>query len=180
MEKTHTEPRIIPKTWDDAIGIIAGKIDYKRALGVQHPMIGDYELQIPVIRMAYDNFAGQYYGAEPPEHVAADWFTAMGIIALDTAGTFGYEMETAESLLPLLRSKMDDYGYENIARFGLDGILVRMHDKIARLENLVGKKGPRNESVADTLADLIGYSMIGWLDTMGLWTLPLKGSDLLN
>jgi len=75
---------------------------------------------------------------------------------------------------------MDDYGYENIARFGLDGILVRMHDKIARLENLVGKKGPRNESVADTLADLIGYSMIGWLDTMGLWSLPLKGSDLLN
>jgi hypothetical protein len=37
-----------------------------------------------------------------------------------------------------------------------------VHDKIARLENLISKEvDPNNESIYDTVMDIIGYSAIG-------------------
>jgi hypothetical protein len=59
----------------------------------------------------------------------------------------------------LLRSKHADYGSENLLRFGLFGIIVRMYDKLARLENLQNKKNKVNETIRDTLLDLAGYAI---------------------
>jgi len=61
-----------------------------------------------------------------------------------------------------LCNKQRDYGPENILRFGHRGLIVRLHDKVARLENLLKSgKTPENESVADTYLDIVGYSVIG-------------------
>lgn len=58
--------------------------------------------------------------------------------------------------------KQRDYGHENIRRFGRQGLLVRCHDKVARLENLLRSDAtPSNESIEDTLLDVVGYSAIG-------------------
>lgn len=63
--------------------------------------------------------------------------------------------------------KQRDYGHQNIARFGRQGLMVRMHDKVARLENLLSSgRRPNNESIEDNIVDLIGYSCLGimWED----------------
>lgn len=67
----------------------------------------------------------------------------------------------AEEMIDLLCKKQADYGHENILAFGLVGVAVRMHDKIARLENLLNnKKEPANETIVDTYMDLVGYATI--------------------
>ena len=61
----------------------------------------------------------------------------------------------------LLISKQHDYGHNNITAFGLKGVLVRLSDKIERLNNLKNKKSKaKNESLLDTLRDIVGYCVI--------------------
>ena len=62
----------------------------------------------------------------------------------------------------ILCDKQRDYGPNNIARFGQSGLLLRLHDKVARLENLIyNGKDAKNESLHDTYLDIVGYSVIG-------------------
>lgn len=72
----------------------------------------------------------------------------------------------------LLISKQHDYGHGNITSFGLQGVLVRLSDKIERLNNLKSKKSKaKNESVLDTLRDVVGYCVIALMlndETFGL------------
>lgn len=61
----------------------------------------------------------------------------------------------------LLVSKQHDYGHGNITSFGMKGVLVRLSDKVERLINLKSKKSKaQNESVVDTLRDIVGYCVI--------------------
>jgi len=61
----------------------------------------------------------------------------------------------------LLASKQHDYGHGNITAFGMKGVLVRLSDKVERLINLKSKKSKaQNESVLDTLRDIVGYCVI--------------------
>jgi hypothetical protein len=59
----------------------------------------------------------------------------------------------------LLASKQHDYGHGNITAFGMKGVLVRLSDKVERLINLTTKNA-RNESILDTLRDIVGYCVI--------------------
>lgn len=61
----------------------------------------------------------------------------------------------------LLKRKHSDYGNDNLLRFGLFGIVVRMSDKLARIENLISKKtiSVVEETMYDTFLDLAGYSI---------------------
>ena len=61
----------------------------------------------------------------------------------------------------LLARKQHDYGHGNINAFGEFGVLVRLSDKIERYSNLrtLQKQG-RNESIKDTLDDIVGYCVI--------------------
>jgi hypothetical protein len=70
----------------------------------------------------------------------------------------------AQELLDVIISKQKDYGHDNILRFGRIGILVRIHDKIARLENLARRAAePKNESLRDNYMDVINYCAIGMM-----------------
>ena len=61
----------------------------------------------------------------------------------------------------LLVSKQHDYGHGNITSFGLRGVCVRLSDKVERLNNLKAKNSPaKNESLLDTLRDIVGYCVI--------------------
>ena len=70
---------------------------------------------------------------------------------LDTAGN-------------LLLRKHKDYGPKNIAHSPggpLNGLRVRMWDKVARINNLLDSKvAPSNESLRDSFIDLLNYSAI--------------------
>ena len=76
----------------------------------------------------------------------------------------------------LVRKQMD-YGHENIRRFGRIGLIVRMQDKVARLENLIARgahEDPQNESLFDNVVDVMGYSAIGLMWESQTFLLPLK------
>lgn len=77
-------------------------------------------------------------------------------------------------------NKQKDYGHHNIAMFGITGLVIRLHDKIARAENLLKKENMENavagESLYDTFIDIIGYSIIAmmWLDNTFMFELGEK------
>lgn len=84
-------------------------------------------------------------------------------------------MEPVNEILSLLVKKHRDYGPMNIWTFKHHGIVIRMNDKVARLENL-GSTGreTQNESVIDSFQDLAGYSIVGGMLAQDLFLLPLK------
>lgn len=68
--------------------------------------------------------------------------------------------------------KQRDYGHKNISRFGRQGLMVRLHDKVARLENLLSaSREPNNESIEDNVLDLVGYACIGMMWERGTFLL---------
>ena len=91
--------------------------------------------------------------------------------------------ELAEELVQLLTRKQSDYGPHSISRTpggAINGIIVRMHDKISRLVNLVfNKKTNNNESIIDTLLDIAGYAFLAILFLRGKWDKYEKNSRYL-
>jgi rRNA processing protein Gar1 len=73
----------------------------------------------------------------------------------------------------LLLRKHRDYGPHNIGRSPggpLNGLRVRMWDKLARINNLIDKGAePENESLRDSFMDLMNYAAIGLLVIDGRW-----------
>lgn len=74
-----------------------------------------------------------------------------------------YALEAVEVLI----SKHKDYGPSNIASApggALNGLRVRLHDKVARLNNLIDKGvDPMHESLFDTFLDIANYGIIGMM-----------------
>lgn len=73
----------------------------------------------------------------------------------------------------VLLSKHRDYGPKNIALApggALNGLRVRMWDKMARINNLIDKGAdPEHESLKDSFLDLANYSIIAMLVLDGEW-----------
>lgn len=81
-----------------------------------------------------------------------------------------------ELVTETLIKKQNDYGHNNVARFGRQGLLVRVHDKIARLKNLQQPgKAAKNEAITDTYIDIVGYSAIGIMWERNWFLLDLIG-----
>jgi hypothetical protein len=78
-----------------------------------------------------------------------------------------------DELMSLLLSKHKDYGPSNIANApggALNGLRVRMHDKLARINNLVDEnKNPEHESLEDSFKDMANYAIIGMLVLRDKW-----------
>jgi hypothetical protein len=73
----------------------------------------------------------------------------------------------------LLIRKHRDYGPTNISRApggAINGLRVRMHDKMARINHLVDSgKDPENESLRDSFLDLANYAIIGLMVLDEVW-----------
>lgn len=71
-------------------------------------------------------------------------------------------------LMETFAKKRRDYGpttTETFEKFGPVSMLVRMHDKLGRLDNLLGGENtPHYESAEDTLVDLANYCLITLLE----------------
>ena len=75
-------------------------------------------------------------------------------------------------LAEILYKKHQDYGPMNIAGApggAMNGLRVRMYDKLARLSHLGDNDTPNYESIEDTLIDLANYAIIGLLVQRGQW-----------
>jgi len=73
----------------------------------------------------------------------------------------------------LLVRKHADYGPKNISDApggAINGLLVRMHDKMARLKNLhYNNKSANYESIEDTYKDLANYAVIALMVLRDKW-----------
>lgn len=82
-------------------------------------------------------------------------------------------VKISNELLNILFRKHEDYGPMNIAGApggAMNGLRVRMYDKLARLNNLVDSGDtPNYESIEDTLVDLANYAIIGLLVQRNQW-----------
>lgn len=78
-----------------------------------------------------------------------------------------------KELNELLLSKHKDYGPKNISLApggAINGLRVRMHDKLARINNLVDSgASPEHESLEDSFKDMANYAIIGMLVLRGKW-----------
>jgi hypothetical protein len=78
-----------------------------------------------------------------------------------------------DELMSLLLKKHKDYGPKNIADApggALNGLRVRMHDKLARVNNLVDTGNtPQYESLEDSFKDMANYAIIGLLVLRRHW-----------
>ncbi|MCK9327779.1 MAG: hypothetical protein M0P69_19950 [Bacteroidales bacterium] len=79
----------------------------------------------------------------------------------------GIKEATAE-VMHLLLEKNAKYGNNNLTKYGHTGILVRLSDKLSRLENMA-ESGAKNvneynklrESIEDVYKDIAGYGILG-------------------
>jgi hypothetical protein len=77
-----------------------------------------------------------------------------------------------DELYSVLVRKHADYGPLNISGApggAMNGLRVRMYDKLARLSHLGDSDTPNYESVEDTLIDLANYAIIGLLVQRNQW-----------
>jgi hypothetical protein len=126
------------------------------------------------VRNTLDEFIRNLYDRQGGRERAMAWFGCIGADALATASARGITFTVADVHKVLVR-KQRDYGPENIRRFGRQGLMIRLHDKVARLENLDGGgRGPENESIIDTFLDIIGYCTIGIMWERDEFLLPLE------
>lgn len=81
--------------------------------------------------------------------------------------------ETSDVNVRLLLSKHRDYGPRNISESpggALNGLRVRMHDKLARINHLIDTGvDPQHESLYDSFMDLANYALIAQLVIRGEW-----------
>lgn len=96
----------------------------------------------------------------------------------DKDSDFHFDFNTAvrdksEEAIQVLLKKHNDYGPKNISQSPggpMNGLRVRLWDKIARLNNLIDSGvEPENESLYDTFLDICNYGLIGMLIIDDMW-----------
>ena len=163
----------IPTYWDDAAF---------NEVKVICDSLNEDDASLSQIRKHFDLMVDRWFSdiralAAPNSRDAlvADW-QELARLTLQWGSQCHY-MVTLNTLTNTLVKKQRDYGHENIARFGRQGLIIRTHDKLARLENLTKSARSyqaQNESIVDTVLDIAGYSAIGVMWERGTFLLPIK------
>ena len=108
----------------------------------------------------------------------AEVIAAAGVVRLPLPGdgTTQFDRDVRyrfDECLELLLRKHKDYGASNIANAPggpLNGLRVRLHDKMARINHLIDSGGvPSNESLRDSFLDGANYFVIGLMVLDGVW-----------
>ena len=86
----------------------------------------------------------------------------------------GYALPSLDWMVQKLAAKQRAYGCGNILRFGMEGLKVRASDKVERVSNMRAKGlTDEDESLFDSLFDLVGYATIARMLADGTFELPL-------
>ena len=129
-----------------------------------------------LLRKYLDDFISSMYDRPAGRERACAHFSEIGAEAIEVARLRGIPLQL-EHCLQVLIKKQEDYGPDNIRRFGRKGLMVRLHDKVARIENLDARgRKPENESIQDTLLDITNYCAIGIMWERNEFLLPLKSA----
>lgn len=77
--------------------------------------------------------------------------------------------EISDEAFDLGKRKNRDYGSGNLLVFGTIGIIVRIGDKLKRLNTLKNNKAEVDESMTDTLMDIFNYSVYAYMLSKNIW-----------
>lgn len=157
-----------PKTWNEAAEIASS---YIYSVVRDNPSVN-----VGRLRTAHNEFIDNHF-KHPSGHVMIAQWSSMGASALELSNKMGSSI-SQKTLVKTLCKKQHDYGVHNILRFGQQGLLIRVWDKISRLENLERRTtNPQvaDESQIDTMLDIAGYATIGIMLERGWFRLPLLG-----
>jgi hypothetical protein len=156
----------MPETWNESA---------KSAITAVYSVVIPRNDPSPKLLREYlDKFINSLYDRPAGSERACALFSEIGAEAIEIARLRMIPL-SKEHCLNVLVKKQKDYGPENIRRFGRQGLLVRLHDKVARLENLEATgRSPQNESVEDTLLDIANYCAIGIMWERNEFLLPLE------
>ncbi len=158
--------KIKPRTWNESALISVDKI-WEQLPGLN--------ADIQIIRTSFEFLSTSYFDdntSENKENVIELWAT-LGAYAITWGKIKSIEVSKTTLIETLVR-KQRDYGHHNIAKYGRKGLIIRVHDKIARLENLTGRQiEAANEPIQDTILDIAGYSAIGIMWETNTFMLPL-------
>lgn len=114
-------------------------------------------------RSKSDKWGSDPYGSRP---TSKELITSQDRFYLDV-------MSASDEAVEILIKKHEDYGPENISRAPggpINGLTVRLHDKVARLANLLKTGNEANyESMRDTFIDISNYGLIGIMVLDGSW-----------
>lgn len=159
--------KLKPRTWNESASISVDKI-WEQLPGLN--------ADIQIIRTSFEFLSTSYFDDDTPESnnsVIELWVT-LGSYAITWGKIKSIDIPKTKLLETLIR-KQRDYGHHNIAKYGRKGLIIRVHDKIARLENLTGQQiEAANEPIEDTILDIAGYSAIGIMWETGTFLLPLE------
>jgi hypothetical protein len=182
---TVVEETYKPDTWDKAAAAVVFQI-FRFNLAAMN--------SLQDMRTQLDYMISRNVGISPDAWMApdemSDFWKILAAVTRSAAGNSGIEFfginperalepikmkKMVNNIAGLVTRKQRDYGSDNILRFGRLGLLVRVHDKIARLENLAARgTEPNNESISDNYMDVIGYCTVAIMFEHGWFTLPLE------
>ena len=74
-----------------------------------------------------------------------------------------------EECFELGKIKNRDYGSDNILIFGTLGLIVRIGDKLRRLNALKTRRAEVREKIIDTLMDIFNYAVFGSMLSKDIW-----------
>jgi len=105
-----------------------------------------------------------------------DTYTGQPVDNKDSGSDFEKDVGKAfDELKALLLKKHKDYGPKNISDApggAINGLRVRMHDKLARINNIYDSTddlSPENEPFEDSFIDMANYAVIGLLVLRDKW-----------
>lgn len=80
-------------------------------------------------------------------------------------------LELSVDIFELFRVKNAKYTPDNISQIGVNGVVFMMTNKFSRLRNLLlnGVAPTADETVKDTLMDIVNYSLILMMLLEGSW-----------
>lgn len=164
--------RAISDCWEEAV---AEEIRFLgRSADINSNSDAERELKLLFLFDLRPHFPLKTFGDDPAmEKLLGHRMVPIGAHAVRCLKHMGVWDE--EQMIGLLIRKQRDYGHGNIMSFGLFGVAVRMSDKLERLKNLLGRGiEPSNETLEDTVMDLVGYATIASMLLGGTFELPLK------
>lgn len=116
------------------------------------------------------------YNKRQPNHDKPTWIKSsenIKPIVIPTYSLYKEASQIVDEAIALLVKKHEDYGPKNISDAPggpMMGLAVRLHDKVARLANLIpNNKKPNHESIKDTFEDILNYAIIGLLVLEDKW-----------
>jgi hypothetical protein len=163
--KMHRQDLFQPKTFEEAIDYVLD-FEYSRLINLK------CQRDASLIDLFESLSADKKEGWESVLSRKRCWVRLMWNVAKEMPR--GFERDQVD----LLIKKHKDYGPQNILKFGEYGIMVRVWDKIARIENLKRRismgQAPQNEPLKDSYMDIWNYALIALMLSYGFFELPLK------